>query len=266
MAEHLGALEGFNEDYVEGTYHKDVYDLINPKQFYESQTFHGKVVFITGASRGVGAATALQYARAGASLALAARQQDALDKVKSDILLAVPDARVLVFPLDVSRTRDVEKAIATIVAEFGRLDVVIAGAAKGGVWDKPLLEKDPDEWWSVVEVGIRGVFNALYFGLPHLVKSKGSAVVVTSRGAQLRLPYASDYCVAKHALGRLVEQIHLEYPEVKFFNLHPGSPPTEMAFRSKNPTADAAPDDSIELPAATMLYLTAGKADWLVGR
>ncbi|KIK61150.1 hypothetical protein GYMLUDRAFT_243818 [Collybiopsis luxurians FD-317 M1] len=243
-----------------------LYDFINPKQFYEPQTFLGKVVFITGASRGIGAETALQYARAGASVALAARQQTALDNVKSSILLAVPNAHVLTYALDVTHAREVENAISATVADLGRLDIVIANAGKAGAWTEPLLNKDPDEWWSVVEVNLRGVFNTLYFSIPHLVKSKGSAVSVTSKAAQIRLPFASDYCVAKHALGRLVEQIHLEYPEIKIFNLHPGSPPTEMGLGTNHPIASDPPTDSVELSASTMLYLTAGKADWLVGR
>jgi NAD(P)-dependent dehydrogenase (short-subunit alcohol dehydrogenase family) len=259
-------LRGIDEDIQTSTYRKDIYDLIDPKQFYDSQAFLGKVVFITGASRGIGAATALQYARAGASLALASRQQATLDNIKSDILLAVPTARVLTFPADVTHTRDVERAISATVAEFGQLDIVIANAGKAGAWTEPLASKDPDEWWSVVETGLRGVFNTLYFSIPHLVKSKGSAVAVTSRAAQVRLPFASDYCVAKHALGRLVEHIQLEYPDIKIFNLHPGSPPTEMGLGTNHPIASAPPTDSVELAGATMLYLTAGKADWLVGR
>jgi NAD(P)-dependent dehydrogenase (short-subunit alcohol dehydrogenase family) len=266
MGRNLGTLVGYNEDFVDVAYHKEVYDLIDPKQFYDSQTFLEKVVFITGASRGIGAATALQYARAGASVALASRGQAALDQVKSDILLAVPTARVLVLPVDVTQTQEMKGAIAATVAQFGRLDIAVANAGKAGAWTEPILNKDPDEWWSVVEVGLKGVFNTIYFSLPHLIQSKGCVVTISSRAAQVRLPFASDYCVAKHALGRLVEQFYLEYPEIRIFNLHPGSPETEMGLNTNHPIASDPPDESIELPGAAMLYLTAGKADWLVGR
>ncbi|KAJ7657622.1 NAD-P-binding protein [Mycena polygramma] len=253
-----------DEEFPNSTYQKEIYSLIDPATHYEAQTHKGNVVFITGASRGIGAETALYYARAGAAVVLAARYLDTLDGVKSVILEQVPEAKVLVLAVDVTKTRDVEEAISTTISEFGRLDILIANAGKAGNWTRPLLEKDPDEWWSVVETTIRGVFNAIFFSIPHLLKTKGSVVVVSSRAAQVRIPGSgSDYAMAKHAVGRLVEQIHFEFPDIKIFSLHPGSVATEMGLSTK---LGDPPTDSVGLSAATMLYLTAGNADWLVGR
>ena len=106
-----------------------VYPFIDPKDHYDAQTFTGKVVLITGGSRGIGLETALHFARAGASLTIVARKQEALDASRDAILRERPSAQVLTFPADV---RDVEKAaeaVAATVAHFGRLDVLVANAA-----------------------------------------------------------------------------------------------------------------------------------------
>lgn len=113
-----------------------VYDFVDPTVHYESQTYAGKVVFITGASRGIGAETALQYARAGASVALAARFTETLEGVKSLILTDRPEANVLTLPVDVTNTREVERAISETVSRFGRLDIVVANAGKAGEWTR----------------------------------------------------------------------------------------------------------------------------------
>ncbi|KAJ6596375.1 NAD-P-binding protein [Mycena vulgaris] len=258
MASYL--LPVMDEDFTQATYHKEVYDFVDPTVHYEGQTYAGKVVFITGASRGIGAETALQYARAGASVALAARFSETLEGVKSLILTDRPEANVLTLLVDVTNTREVEGAISETVSRFGRLDIVVANAGKAGEWTRPLLEKDPNEWWSDLEVNIRGVFNTVYFSIPHLVKTSGYVIAVGTKGEQVRIPYASDYSVSTYALGRLVEKIHLEYPEIKIFTLHPGS------ILGSGTKAGDPPTGSVALPAATVLYLTAGKANWLIGR
>ena len=85
-------------------------------------------MLITGASRGIGAQTALQYARAGASLSLVARTQSTLDASKDVILREVPSAKVLTFATDVRDVKRAAEVVATTVANFGRLDILIANA------------------------------------------------------------------------------------------------------------------------------------------
>ena len=95
---------------------------------YDAQTFANKVVLITGTSRGIGAQTALQYARAGASLSLVARMQAALDTSKDAILREHPSAHILTFPADVRDVKRAEEVVAATVARFGRLDILVANA------------------------------------------------------------------------------------------------------------------------------------------
>ena len=85
-------------------------------------------MLITGASRGIGAQIALQYARAGALLSLVARTQSTLDASKDAILRELPSAKVLTFPTDVRDVKRAEEVVATTVAKFGRLDILIANA------------------------------------------------------------------------------------------------------------------------------------------
>jgi NAD(P)-dependent dehydrogenase (short-subunit alcohol dehydrogenase family) len=106
-----------------------VYPFIDPKVHYDAQTFAGKVVLITGASRGIGLEIALHLARAGASLTIVARKKEALDASRDMILRERPSAQVLTFPADVRDVKKAEEAVAATVAHFGRLDVLVANAA-----------------------------------------------------------------------------------------------------------------------------------------
>jgi NAD(P)-dependent dehydrogenase (short-subunit alcohol dehydrogenase family) len=96
-------------------------------------------VIITGASRGIGAQIALQYARAGASVSLVARTQAALDASKDAILREHPSAQVLTFPADVRDVKKVEGVVAATVARFGRLDILVANAGILRAFDKRAL-------------------------------------------------------------------------------------------------------------------------------
>ena len=96
-------------------------------------------MLITGASRGIGAQIALQYARAGALLSLVARTQAALDASKDAILRDHPSAQVLTFPADVRDVKKAEEVVTTTVAHFGRLDILIANAGIVRPMDKCAL-------------------------------------------------------------------------------------------------------------------------------
>jgi NADP-dependent 3-hydroxy acid dehydrogenase YdfG len=85
-------------------------------------------VLITGASRGIGQEISLQYARAGAMLAITARAEDALEETKSAILAAVPSAQVLVHTADVRDVQSVERVVQAVLARFEKLDILVANA------------------------------------------------------------------------------------------------------------------------------------------
>jgi NAD(P)-dependent dehydrogenase (short-subunit alcohol dehydrogenase family) len=105
-----------------------VYPAIDPQPLYASQTYRGKVVLVTGASRGIGQEISLQYARAGAAVAITARAEDGLFETKRAIVDAVPGAEVLVLVADVRDAQSVERAVQMLLARFGKLDIVVANA------------------------------------------------------------------------------------------------------------------------------------------
>ncbi|KAI9508120.1 NAD-P-binding protein [Russula earlei] len=273
------SLLGLDED-LKVSSRDDIYPTIDPKAHYDAQTFSGKVVLIAGASRGIGAEIAMQYARAGAKLSLVGRTQAALDASRDAILRERPTAKILTFPADV---RDVTKAaeiVASTVARFGRLDILVSNAAILRRMDLrmfiprivspadfiPLLafaSKDPKGWWDVLEVNIRGTYNFIHFAVPELLKTKGQLVILTSGAAQVRIPTASEYCVSKFAINRLAEFVTVEYPDIKVFAVHPGVVKTDMFVESG---IDFEVNATVGLPAATILYLTSGNADYLNGR
>ncbi|KAH9971430.1 NAD-P-binding protein [Lactifluus volemus] len=258
-------IHGFDED-LPVTHHNDVYPAIDLAPHISAKTYRDKAVLITGASRGIGAEMALAYARAGASVAILAPFQRTLDEKAAEILSIVPGAQVLVLPADVRDTEAVNAAVQATLSRFKRLDIVIANAGAATKLSDPLHLKDPDGWWNTFEVNIRGVYNTLRASVVALQESKGYFIAVSSAGAQLRVPGASDYCTSKHAVNRLVEFIAIEYPQIKAFSMHPGEIDTQLQQEVRGVEKSSIKYDAPQLPAATVLHLTSGRMDWLHGR
>ena len=112
-----------------------VYPLIDPKPHFASQTYKDKVIIITGGSTGIGAATALFYARAGAKIVLVARRIENLEERKKTIEKDVPDAQIVIIAGDVADPEVGKRVVKTAVDTWGRLDIVVANSAlaMGGV-------------------------------------------------------------------------------------------------------------------------------------
>jgi len=176
-----------------------------------------------------------------------------------------------VLTADVCDIESVRAAVESVIRHFGKLNILIANAGAISLFTPLLYKKDPNSWWNTFEVNIRGVFNTVSVALPALEKTQGYIVALTSMGGQLRVPGGSDGCISKHAVNRLIEFVTLEHPSVRAFALAPGYMPTRIAVTtgtiSETGEGDAlVPLNTVALPAATMLYLTSGRADWLNGR
>ncbi|KAH9030653.1 NAD-P-binding protein [Lactarius pseudohatsudake] len=261
----MESIVGYEEE-LPVTNRHDIYSVIDPKEAFANQTYRGKVVLITGASRGIGQETAITYAKAGANVTIAGRSQETLDKTAAIIHAAVSGAQVLAVPTDVRDPKATEAAVQATLERFGRLDVLIANAAALTTFNQKMGDKGPDQWWNTFEVNVRGVYNTVRASLLALEKTGGRIVVTSSSVAQLRLPHASDYAISKQAINRLVEFIALEYPKLTVFSLHPGVIKTQLSEESGVVFPDDFPYDTPQLPAATMLYLTSGQVDWLNGK
>ncbi|KAI0288742.1 hypothetical protein BC826DRAFT_971380 [Russula brevipes] len=271
----LSDIIGFDET-LPVTQHHDreilhsVYPFIDPNQYFSSQTFKGQVVLITGASRGIGQELALYYARAGASLVLVSRRQDTLDETRAAVLKEVPGAEVVTFPADVKDPVKAEDAVKAATSRFGRLDILIANAGAVSAFDKPLADKDANEWWNTFEVNVRGVYNYLRAATHAILETKGSIIVVTSAVAQLRLLHGSDYCTSKFALGRLIEFAVLatlyRTSWFAYIRASPRRDSNRIAFGGWFTPQPQPSFDTVALPVATALTISAGKAEWLRGR
>ncbi|VDC03296.1 unnamed protein product [Peniophora sp. CBMAI 1063] len=258
-------IKGFNERLQGLTDRHDVYPGVDPQLAFRDRTFSGKVVLITGASRGIGAVIATFYARAGAKLALVARTASKLDAVKAQIVSEETTAEIVTFAVDVKDTHAAAKAVQDTVERFGRIDVVVANAGVGLPHDgTPIGKRDVRQWWNTMEVNVLGTLNFVSPALEHLRKTSGYVVALSSIGAQLRNIGSSDSGISKLALNRLAEFIALEYKEVHAFAVNPGAIWTDL-----NKDSGAWKDifiDTPELASATILALTSGKYDWLSGR
>ncbi|KZT53671.1 NAD(P)-binding protein [Calocera cornea HHB12733] len=260
----------FDDDHEEEdlpvTFHHDIYPGIHPKKYKD--TAAGKIVFITGASRGIGAATAIAFAESGASLFLVARKLDTLNAVKTSILEASPGTAIGLHPADVVASEQVEAAVQACIAQFGRIDITIANAGASEKFGRGLVDIDPSEWWRIWEVNVRGTFNTAHYVIPYLAKTAGYLLITTSRAAQKRREGTSAYASSKHAINRIAEFIALEHDSdgIKVFALHPGSVKTDMAINDGGPMIAHLLIDDVKLPAWTMVRLASGSEDYLSGR
>ncbi|VDC07545.1 unnamed protein product [Peniophora sp. CBMAI 1063] len=247
----------------------DIYPLIDPKSSFETQAYKDKVVIVTGGSTGIGATTALFYAKAGAKVIINARRVENLETHKATIEKEAPGAQILLVGGDVSDPEVGKRIVKTAVETWKRLDIVVANSAiAAGPVDK-LADRDAFAWWHTQEVNVRGTLNIIHPAIPELLKTKGQIVVTTSAAAHLRLPLMGDYNISKHTLNRFTEILALDYPEIPIYTVHPGAIPTPGAneFQEKTGTKGIIPmPDTVELPAATFLWLTAGNAKFLSGR
>jgi len=165
------------------------------------------VIFITGASSGIGSALAAEWARQGARLVLTARRENRLSTLASQ--LEHIGCEVLCVRCDVRDETAVQAAIDTAIERFGRLDVAIANAGFG--INARFLTLSNQDYQRQFDTNIFGVMNTLRAAHPHLKKAAGRAVIIGSVNSHVSLPASSAYAMSKFAVRALAQSLWSEW-------------------------------------------------------
>ncbi|MEO0880531.1 MAG: SDR family oxidoreductase [Pseudomonadota bacterium] len=198
----------------------------------------GKTALITGASRGIGAATARRLAEAGAAVVLAARTKKALRDVEKEINKS--GGAALAAPCDVADFASVERVVLQAERTLGGLDILVSNA---GVIDPiaRLEDSDPAAWSRAVDINLKGVYYGLRAAAPAMKRRGGGVIVnISSGAANSALEGWSAYCASKAAAKKLTECAHGELGDagaraaaVRVVGLSPGTVATDMMARIK---------------------------------
>jgi len=213
--------------------------------------FNEKVIVVTGASRGIGAATAHAFAASGARIVLAARSHGDIDRITHEI--RENGGQAIAVPCDVSVYSDVAQVMATAAKTYGQVDILINNA---GVI-KPvarLATSDPEAWGRAADINYKGVYHGIRAALPMMIAQGAGVIVNVSSGAALSpMEGWSHYCSAKAAALMLTRSVDKEYRDqgIRAVGLSPGTVATDMQIAIKasgvNPVSQL--DPSVHIPA-----------------
>lgn len=232
----------------------------------------GKVIVVTGASKGIGAAAAAALAREGATVMLTARDGRLAGDVAAGIVR--DGGKASARACDVSDYAQVEGLIAETEGRFGKIDILVNNA---GVIAPiaSVADSDPADWARNIEINLTGAYHPIRAVLPRMIAAGGGTIVNVSSGAAMRpLEGWSAYCSAKAGLAMLTRAIALENPDngIRVFGFQPGTTDTDMqvAIRasginrvSQIPRANLTP---VAHPAIAIVYLCTPAAADLNGQ
>ncbi len=185
-----------------------------------------RVVLVTGASRGIGAAAVRAFAAEGARVALIARSRDAIAEIAGEL---GPDA-ALAIPCDITRYWEVRAGIDATIETFGRLDVLVNNA---GVIDPigHLAGADPEAWGQSIDINLKGVFHGMRAAMPAMIAQGGGTILTISSGAASKpVEGWSQYCAAKAGAAMLTRMADAEGRDsgIRAMGLSPGTVATDM--------------------------------------
>jgi NAD(P)-dependent dehydrogenase (short-subunit alcohol dehydrogenase family) len=235
-----------------------------------------KVALVTGATSGIGRATALRFAEAGATLVLVGRSRERLAQVCAEV--GGGDCEAFAVVADLSTEDGAERAVRETIDDFGRLDVLVNAAgilSNGTVEDTPLAA-----WDEMMNVNLRSVFQLMQLAVPHLERTRGNVVNVSSVTGLRAFPGVLAYCVSKAGVDQLTRCAALELAPkgVRVNAVNPGVVRTEIHRRggmseekyeaflehSKRTHPIGRVGDAREV-AELILFLASERAAWITG-
>jgi NAD(P)-dependent dehydrogenase (short-subunit alcohol dehydrogenase family) len=237
--------------------------------------FEGKVSVVTGAGSGIGRATALAFAREGASVAVA----DILEQDNQETARMIMDlgGHALAITCDVARNDDVRRALDETVKTFGRLDFAFNNAGIEYAF-KPAAEITEEEWDRIIDIDLRGVFLCMKHEIPLMLKQGGGAIVNTSSGAGVKgFKGGAAYVPAKHGVVGLTKAAALDYAQsnIRINAVCPGIIDTSMMQRFSGGTPEGRQTVIAQEPvgrmgtpdeiAAAVVWLCSDTASFVVG-
>jgi NAD(P)-dependent dehydrogenase (short-subunit alcohol dehydrogenase family) len=237
-------------------------------------SYTNKVVLITGGTSGIGKATALAFAEAGAKLVITGRREKEGAEIASEINKTGGTAAFV--RADVAKDADVQKAVDFVLSTHGRLDVAFnnAGIEIGG----PLDQVTEEQYRRTFDINVWGVLNSMKYEIAAMLKTGGGAIVNTSSVAgHIGLPQSSIYTATKHAVEGLTKAVAVEFAKqgIRVNSVAPGAVDTEMVdrfvgkegdqrnwLRSLHPIGRFGASEEI---AAAVLYLASDAAKFTTG-
>lgn len=240
--------------------------------------FSNKVVIITGASSGIGAGTATHLAKLGANLVMVGRNVENLHKIAENIRSSYPNSKVLEIQGDVTIESDNEKIINETIKMFGKIDILVnnAGIISTGTIENTSME----QYDRIMNTNMRSIYHLTMLAVPHLIKTKGNVVNVSSVNGIRSFPGVLAYNISKAALDQFTRCTALELApkQVRVNSVNPGVIITDIHRRggmdeetykkflehTKTTHALGRPGN-VEEVAATIAFLTSDQASFITG-
>ncbi|MFB5677683.1 SDR family NAD(P)-dependent oxidoreductase [Paenibacillus terreus] len=224
-----------------------------------------KVVLITGASAGIGLATAHQFATAGAKLALVARSADVLNHLAEELKSQGRDAIAL--PADVSDPKQIQRVIEETVRHFGRLDVVINNVGQAVVG--AIADVNPDDFRSIFELNVMGPLAAMQAVIPIMREQGGGLIInVSSVVSKMNIPGIGTYAATKSALNMLSDTARgeLASEHIRVISVYPRATATgfgknALGVRTQHAPGSSGPSDTPEYVAEKILAAALNEPD-----
>lgn len=235
--------------------------------------FAGKTALVTGASRGIGLAIAIELARGGAAVAISARKQEALDGAAEEIRTVVPGASVLAVPANTSSADDRATVVSRTISELGGLDILVNNTGINPVYGA-LVDADLDAVRKIFDTNVVGALGFIQLAVKSWMGEHGGSVVNIASVAGLRSTgVIAAYGASKAALIRLTEELAWQLgPKIRVNAVAPGVVKTRFAealyAEGEEKAAESYPMKRLGVPedvAGLVAFLASDRSAWITG-